>query len=312
MKKKFFIFALAVLFVSCKSEVKQNNQEKTSAEIATKSEKPKYEPPAVPAVISAQEDVAAYAVLHFWDNFNFVDTAAYNESNEQIFANFLAGFNYIDLNTAREGIAKMIQKAETADSSAYIRFVDICEKYFYNANSPYCSDELYILVLQNIIETKWLDDDCKIVPKYRLNLALKNRVGESANDFAYTLANNKSAQMYDVDTEFTLLFFNNPGCDACKEYAEQLKQSQTIQHLLNDKRLTILAIYTDENLDEWNKYQIEIPETWINAYDKNVVIHNSELYDLKAIPTLYLLDKNKKVLLKDAFVKAVDIYLSGV
>lgn len=33
------------------------------------------------------------------------------------------------------------------------------------------------------------------------------------------------------------------------------------------------------------------------------------LYDLKAIPTLYLLDKDKKVLLKDATVAQIDQYL---
>jgi hypothetical protein len=35
-----------------------------------------------------------------------------------------------------------------------------------------------------------------------------------------------------------------------------------------------------------------------------------ELYDLKAMPTLYLLDKDKKVLLKDAPVEQVEQYLA--
>ncbi len=39
---------------------------------------------------------------------------------------------------------------------------------------------------------------------------------------------------------------------------------------------------------------------WINGYDKELTVLERELYDLKAMPTLYLLDKDKKVLLKDA------------
>ena len=47
-----------------------------------------------------------------------------------------------------------------------------------------------------------------------------------------------------------------------------------------------------------------------NGYDKKLVIKEKNLYDLKAIPTLYLLDKDKKVLLKDATVAQIDQYLN--
>ena len=49
---------------------------------------------------------------------------------------------------------------------------------------------------------------------------------------------------------------------------------------------------------------------WTNGYDKELVIKNKNLYDLRAIPTLYLLDKNKTVLLKDATLQKVEQYLA--
>ena len=42
-----------------------------------------------------------------------------------------------------------------------------------------------------------------------------------------------------------------------------------------------------------------MPDNWINSYDKSMKMKNDELYDLRAIPTLYLLDQDKVVLLKD-------------
>ena len=51
---------------------------------------------------------------------------------------------------------------------------------------------------------------------------------------------------------------------------------------------------------------------WIDAYDAEQTILNQNLYDLKAIPTLYLLDKDKKVLLKDASVGQIEVYLHGL
>ena len=48
---------------------------------------------------------------------------------------------------------------------------------------------------------------------------------------------------------------------------------------------------------------------WVNGYDKTFAIKEQQLYDLKAIPTLYLLNKDKTVLLKDAPAQTIEEYL---
>ena len=67
---------------------------------------------------------------------------------------------------------------------------------------------------------------------------------------------------------------------------------------------------SDEELDEWKKHRNDFAKEWTNGYDKELVIKNKNLYDLRAIPTLYLLDKNKTVLLKDATLQKVEQYLA--
>jgi hypothetical protein len=42
------------------------------------------------------------------------------------------------------------------------------------------------------------------------------------------------------------------------------------------------------------------PEEWYNGFDPDFAIRNETLYNVRAIPSLYLLDKDKTVLLKDA------------
>lgn len=54
-----------------------------------------------------------------------------------------------------------------------------------------------------------------------------------------------------------------------------------------------------------------MPANWINGFDSNQEIANEELYDLKAMPTLYLLDKGKKVLLKDADLDEILLFLQN-
>lgn len=71
----------------------------------------------------------------------------------------------------------------------------------------------------------------------------------------------------------------------------------------------MLSFYPDEELEEWRKHLNEFPEEWINSYDKELTLREKQLYDLKAIPTLYLLDREKKVLLKDATAQVIEEYL---
>ncbi|MBP6064970.1 MAG: thioredoxin family protein, partial [Bacteroides sp.] len=89
-----------------------------------------------------------------------------------------------------------------------------------------------------------------------------------------------------------------------------LKGSPTISKLIAEKKLSVLALYPDEELEEWQKHQNEFPDQWINGYDKKLTIKTESRYDLRAIPTLYLLDKDKVVLLKDAPAVAIEEYLN--
>ena len=72
-----------------------------------------------------------------------------------------------------------------------------------------------------------------------------------------------------------------------------------LTQLIDEGVIRVLAVYPDEDLKEWYDYQPNMPANWINSYDKELAMRDKELYDLRAIPTLYLLDQDKTVLLKD-------------
>lgn len=115
--------------------------------------------------------------------------------------------------------------------------------------------------------------------------------------------------MYQISTDYTILFINNPRCHAYAETIDELRSAEIIEKLLEDRRFGILAIYPDEGLGEWKQHTKDYPEDWVNSYDKEQTNSNKELYDLKIIPTLYLLDKNKAVLLKNATFSNIVDYL---
>lgn len=291
---------------SCKSG--QSTKEQATDEKPQNVEK-SFKLPEMPQMYTTPEQRADFLIKHYWDLFDFTDTTYIHLPNvtEQAYVDFLDITNHTTPESAREGMKRFMNGAEK-NKTVFDYFVSLNDKYLYDPNSPFRNEELYIVALERMIETDLLDETEKTRPKYRLKLAQNNRVGTKALNFTYTVASGKQGTLYGLSTEYLIIYINNPGCHACEEITEGLKQSRRIEYLLSEKRLTILCIYPDEELDEWEKHQSDFPSHWINGYDKGTVIRQKDLYDLKAIPSLYLLDKHKNVLLKDATLPAIEMY----
>ena len=86
----------------------------------------------------------------------------------------------------------------------------------------------------------------------------------------------------------------------CRTVREGICSSEILMKAVSSGRLKVLAIYPDQDLDEWLRYRSEMPSSWINGYDRECVLRTDGTYNLAAIPSLYLLDKDKTVLVKDA------------
>ena len=86
----------------------------------------------------------------------------------------------------------------------------------------------------------------------------------------------------------------------CRDIREAITASPMLSVMIERGQLKVLALYPDEDLTEWRDYRDHIPASWINAYDKGCVIREKSLYDLGAIPAMYLLDSRKRVLVKDS------------
>ena len=72
--------------------------------------------------------------------------------------------------------------------------------------------------------------------------------------------------------------------------------------------MQVVAVYIDDEIDAWQKAQY--PSAWLSVYAPE--IDQQDLYDIKALPTLYLLNTQKRVLLKDVQLEKVINHLSSV
>jgi len=270
----------------------------------------KFMHPEAPAMMADPYQRIEYLALHYWDYFDFADTSYIPtpEISEQAWVDYIDLLFRLPLDKAQAEMKKMMSKSALNSKKLFQYFTGLAEKYLYEPNSPARNEELYISVLEVMIQSTALNDTEKIRPQALLDWALKNRMGTKAADIQFVGITGQTSTLYKLNTAFILLFFNDPECTSCKEHIEMMRSSALIKRLLSEHKLCVLSMNSENDEEKWKANQTIYPSEWIIGYTSLAI---KSIYDLKASPTLYLLDKNKTVLLKDATLLQIEYYLNS-
>jgi hypothetical protein len=193
------------------------------------------------------------------------------------------------------------------DSTAFHQTLTFLGKPFSDPNSSFRKEQLYERLLKAMLNSRFYDRFEKQSASEKLKLLQQNNPGQPANDFTYITPAGYKRKLYDIKANFTLFYFNNPDCPACKEMKAALVASPIITEKTKSGELKVLSMYTDHDEKLWLDSLHTFPPQWIAGRDDDEYLYKHKLYDLRAIPTIYLLDSQKKVLLKDALsVKQIE------
>lgn len=275
-----------------------------------------------PAVLGSADEISEYLAEHYFDKFTAVDKSSNylcdslhiagvsNDDFEQAFANYCAILDNVPLETARKGMARLFDRiaaCHEADSTSNIfsRTVDVVDRYLYDPNSPMRNEDYYCPFAEKKSHYAGYEDWQREKFAREARLSALNRVGTKAADFVFADKTGKRHRLYGIKADKIILFFSNPGCKACAEIIEALKSYTQMEDMIASGELAVLNIYIDEDRANWYEYMPIYPDSWYNGYDPDYAIRTEILYDVRAIPSLYLLDADKTVLMKDAPVERV-------
>ncbi|MBO5001762.1 MAG: DUF5106 domain-containing protein, partial [Prevotella sp.] len=87
-----------------------------------------------------------------------------------------------------------------------------------------------------------------------------------------------------------------------------LRYNSALNLRLRAGTMKVLAVYTEEDYEQWKSGAGDMPALWNVCTDRGM-IKERDLYDVRTMPVLYLLDGNKRVVLKNTSSKAVAEYL---
>ncbi len=183
-------------------------------------------------------------------------------------------------------------------SAVFREGVRLLSSYLGDPNSPVRSDDLYQTLAAGLAKSPLVPEAERGRYAWEAAKFNLNHTGSKAADFPYIDLSGRRGTLYGVSAEYLVLIFGNPDCNACRELMEQMSSIPAVVDMQASGRLRVMDIYIDEEVALWRSKGDTYPSAWINGYDCDGAA--SANYHIRAIPSIYLLDASKTVLLKDA------------
>ena len=173
-------------------------------------------------------------------------------------------------------------------------FVDIGKKYYVTGEAIWADSAYTAKVVEKVFRTE------------------PNLIGQKAPAIngVYT-TDDKTVNMYDIDAEYLIIIFWEPSCGHCKT---ELPRLYNIYNDLLKKGVDIevFAMLGDKDTTKWKNFIKEKDiKDWVNVWDKHWSTNFKIFYDVYSTPTIYVLDREKKIIAKRITSEQVKGFIEG-
>lgn len=297
MKRLFVLLTFIILFSQALMA-----QEQT----APAAEKVTFPMVTVPDEITDPQARAKYLGEHFWDN---VDFATASEALvEQGLIDMASIFPLLNSETLISSMTALVKKAETS-KEGLLKMLSLADKYLYGTASPLYNEAAYRGLLQSALISKALNKADKEPYQKQLVILEMNNEGSAAVDFDMQLVDGSKAKLSDIEAPVSILFFYAADNLDCKLQRFRLTQARLVNYLQRAGGIKIVAVCVEGDKAAWEKFRADSPKEWLHVFDASGKIKSENLYDLRTLPRLYLLDEQKTVLLKNTKADDIEQYL---
>jgi len=251
-----------------------------------------------------------YFKNHFWDDVYFFDerivrTPVFEPKLDRYFDELV--FPHAD-SVIRE-IDWMMSFATASPEVEKFLLVKFVNRYL---NQKYMwEDKVFVHLFEKYFSQKeytWLSQKGKKTIFDRAYSLMANLFGNAASDIELPDSAGKLQRLYAVDSPYVLVCFWDPACSHCKETLPRIDSVYRSKWQKSGVGIFAVAKESDLGKSEWKKFISEHHlSDWVHVYysksEENARISAGipgymQLYDVLSVPTLYLLDKEKRIIAK--------------
>jgi thiol-disulfide isomerase/thioredoxin len=268
--------------------------------------------PAAPKLPNGKTDsvwVFNYYKAHYWDNFDFSDDRILRTPFlEPRLDRYIKNLVVQTPDSLIKNADWIIKKASVnPDAKSFVVFYIASQ---YENPKTVGTEDLWV----HLAEKYYLSGQMGVAEESKKRIAekvntLKNLlVNKPFPPLSLPDLNGKKVSVQSIVADYTVLFFYAPTCGHCKEASPILKN-------FYDKNkadgVKVMAISTERNIEEWKSFvKTYHLEEMVNAFDALNEIDFLRRFDVATTPTVYILDKNKKIIARKMPVEQLDDFLN--
>ncbi len=255
---------------------------------------------------------------HYWEGVHFWDgRMAYSTLFEDKIDKYYEQLVVPHQDSVIKELDNMLGPASINEEMTRFLLVKFVNRYL---NQKYMwEDAVFVHLYEKYFAPKsysWLSDKGLKTITDRAYSLMANIMGSPASDIELPDPQGKPASLYELNSDFTIVVFWDPTCSHCKEVLPKLDSFYTAKWKAGGLKIFAVAKETDGSKNDWlnfirdNKLQEWTHVYYSKADDKARIEANipgySQLYDVLTFPTLYLLDKEKRIVAKKLTYRQMD------
>lgn len=282
--------------------------------------------PEVPKNSEAEQADSLYSYKyyksHFWDGVNFWDDRlARTPFFEGRLDKYFDQLVYPNADSVIKELDWMLGYASASPEMQKFLLLKFVNRYL---NQKYMwEDAVFVHLFEKYFSQKnypWLNDRGRKMITDRAYSLMANIMGAPASDIELPDTAGKTVNLYNLQAAHTVLVIFDPTCGHCKETLPKLDSLYEGKWKNLGVKMFALAKETSGKHQDWinfiNLYKLN---NWQHVYysraaelarvNANIPSY-SQLYDVQSFPTLYLLDKDKRIVAKKVTAKQLDEILT--
>jgi thiol-disulfide isomerase/thioredoxin len=238
-----------------------------------------------------------YNKNHFFDNIDITDERLLRTPILQ--AKLKSYFSNVVLqspDTISNEIDRLISKVES--NHKIFQFVSVFLYNHFRESEIMGHDAIIVKLADDIYlsgKADWVSNDFKDDLKKEVDRMRPNLIGKKAQDLIMDSYKGMFVSLYDIEKEFTILYFWEPDCGFCKEATPKLK---AYYDKAKSQGVEVFSVCTTADKAKWKKYIEDYNLDWINGWDPERRTNFGFYYNIESTPMIYVLDRNKAIIAK--------------
>ena len=263
-----------------------------------------------------------YFKKHYWDGVNFYDDRlARTPFFESRIDKYMEQLVYPSADSVIKELDYMLSYASASEEMQKFLLLKFVNRYL---NQKYMwEDKVFVHLFEKYFAQQtypWLTEAGKKTITNRAYSLMANILGTEASDVELPDTAGKTTKLYSIQSPYTLVVIWDPMCSHCKEIVPRLDSAYNARWKSMGLKFFGLARETDGKKSDWlNFIHSHHLNEWTHVYYSKEaddartsagVPGYSQLYDVQSFPTLYLLDKDKRIIAKKLTLEQIDEILA--